>query len=96
MLTALERNLPNIQEKVDKIYYQCYSEDIHEESIEGQLVYIANGKSLENYLENAYQIKTQELSLPSEIKLNRVDIYCQKWKETYGAVYENDQIKNRK
>ena len=55
LISLLSRNLPNIQEDVDSIYYSCFNTTEVESSLtQGTIVYRVGARSLQKYIQNAY------------------------------------------
>ena len=90
MIEAVRRNLPNIEEKMDKLYYQCYgTEEVESELDHGIIVYLFNTHNFEKYIQHVYGLSISTASITTTIIFNKINIFSQEWKANYGSAYSD-------
>ena len=89
LLESLNRNLPNIKEKINKLYYECYkTQEVEEEQADGVVVYVIGAKNFNSYINNAYGRVETAPSITTQVNLNIISVLDPVWIREFGSAYE--------
>ena len=93
MIEALRRNLPNIQEKMNKLYFECYdATDVEDQLSHGILVYLFNTRNFEKYIKKVYGLSVSTSSITATLTFNLISIFSQEWEANYGSAYTDSEL----
>ena len=94
-LIKLERNLPKIQEEIDRLYYSCYeaSQIVLKTTDPSELPScLIEPTKFVSYLEMVYGLETgrslQKIEAVQEINITTSSLFNEEWSNSYGSAFE--------
>lgn len=81
MISTLQKNIPTIQEFIDKSIFDCFKAPNLEVVKNGSsVVYVVSASDFKSYIESVYQLGSgMNLKLPSQIKFSQINIMDSQW-----------------
>lgn len=92
MIKTLRDLIPTVQKSIDSHYYNCYGagSNIKVDTTGNVIVYLISGDRFGDYIRNLYGQNIKFANTPSEISLNKINIFSPDWSEAYGYPFSDN------